>query len=146
MSSTLYTYEYFVDQIPHTDEFSRQRSKPRLSIFDGEIRAWVQRVCDSHIPPVLIDADKPLFYLRKACNRENGFSLVGHEVSQDVMTAFALWRAGYIKISTVVNRARHIGEEGITHNKKLFDGVYKRITLDLFTDEDCSLQDFVIKL
>ena len=143
MKGMLYEYESFVDQIPHTEEFSKQRSKPGTSFMAPEISAWaqsliakrtlMQKTPGKRLFPTNVDR-----YIKERFRRNRFIP------SQDLTTGFCLWIAGYIKIRTVVNRARHIGEIGITVDKERFDEVYDQIKLDDFSHEDDALRYFSI--
>lgn len=144
MNPLLYEYELFIDQIPHTQEYQRQRSKPATSPMGPIIRDWIRNKLITHIP-TLNTSEKKAFpcdvgdTIKHCCFAEN------FQPNQDIMTGISLWMAGYTKIGTVVNRARHIGEEGITCDKKMFDEHYKEIKLDNFTKRDMNLVEFVVE-
>lgn len=141
--SILYRYESFVDQIPQSEEFDKQRSKPSLSFVAPDIRSWIRTLIPQQIPRIQMPGKKIFpstsnFYLKKR------YALEDFSVSQDTTTGFALWATGYLKIKTVVNRARHIGEEGITVNKEVFDKMFHAIILDTFPHRDRIIQDFAL--
>jgi hypothetical protein len=143
MKSILYTYELFVDQIPHSDQCSLHRSKPGKSNMAPSIRAWVKELMSKRQPPVK-RSDKAIFPSNSDIIGQHSYSSDELQLNQDIMTSFALWMAGYIKIRTIVNRAVHIGEEGISTDKDNFQSVFMPIKLDCFASEDFSLQDFTI--
>ncbi|MDQ0883805.1 hypothetical protein QFZ73_004816 [Peribacillus sp. V2I11] len=136
----LYEYETrFVDKIPWTEDFFKERSKPSLSSVGSDIRTWVKHIIDIQGPK--LDKEGP--YFKTNIDLRAIFASINYDITnQDVMTGFALWMAGYVKIETVVNRARHIGKYGITVDEKLFKLLHHdKITLDHF-DEDATLTDF----
>ncbi len=146
----LYDYEKFIDMIPHSPEFDKARSKPGFWKDASKVRSWMRTLCSMKAQS---DSHFPLFHYRiepgKAIFPSFGtyktirdyYYLVGRpfSINEDCMTAFSLWMKGYLKIETVVNRLKHIGEIGITgaHNISL------RPSLDIF-HEDKELQDFII--
>lgn len=55
---------------------------------------------------------------------------------QDIETQFALFKAGYVKITTVVNRSRYIGKSGFSHTPAWWNRYhYDKIVLDCFEDD-----------
>lgn len=56
-------------------------------------------------------------------------------MSQDNITTFSIWLAGYTRLQTLVNRVIHIGKEGISSKNHLLD-----IQLDEFPEEEAWLQ------
>lgn len=141
--STLYAYEFFIDQIPHTDEFSRQRSKPGTSFVAEKIRAWARKLMTQR-NSMQRAAGKSLFKTNVDSYIDIRFASL-FEPNQDVMMGFALWMAGYTKIRTVVNRARHVGEVGISTDKDIFHEAFQAIKLDNFTKKDLKLYNFIVK-
>lgn len=136
----LYEYETaFIDKIPWSEEFYKERSKPGLSSLGPDIRAWVKRLIDTHDPKPAKEGP----HLKTNIDLRLMFAAMNYEITmQDLMTGFALWMAGYVKLETVVNRARHIGKYGVTVNEQVFHSLqHDRITLDHF-DEDATLTDF----
>ena len=150
IKSILYEYERFIDEIPHTEEFAKARSKPHCWVGAPKIYAWVTDLCSRKI-----EADKNFSHfqfhtvLGKALfpnvniyktirnhysKKQNSKKLVG--ISEDHITIFSLWIKGYMKIETVVNRLIHTGDEGITMNPKLIHlSKINDIKLDIF-DQD----------
>jgi hypothetical protein len=143
MSCFLYEYELFINQIPHTDHYQRERSKPGTSDIGPIIHNWIKTIALKH-PPLLKQPGKEIFpnnakhTIKRWCFSDK------FQPNQDMMTGLALMMAGYIKIGTIVNRARHIGHDGITCNQKIFDKKFKRIRLDTFTEIDENLCTFVL--
>lgn len=134
ISPFLYTYEGFVDQIPGSDDFNLARSKPGKSSMASTIHEWVKKVATHHS----VTNDYPSH--TEASIRS--FIQGGFHPNQDRMTGIALWLAGYIKITTVVNRVAHIGEIGISTNQEFFNRQYKRIMLDDFSETDRTIENF----
>lgn len=139
----MYEYESFVDQIPLTEEFSRQRSKPGDSFIGPEIRRWVDLISKNRKQPIVLPGLKLLNSMADVCIKRRIHS-GKFKANQDITTGFALWMAGYVKLHTVVNRAIHIGEEGITTDKLIFERKYKPMSLDDFSNEDRMFTDFVV--
>jgi hypothetical protein len=139
--SILYHYESFVDQIPQTEEFDKQRSKPSVSFIAPNIRSWMRTIMPERIPMLQIPGKK-IFPSTSDFSLQKRYAMEDFSVSQDTTTGFALWMAGYIKIRTVVNRARHVGEEGITVNKEIFDKTFQSIRLHAFPHRDRMIHDF----
>ena len=141
MSPFLYEYEkLFVDRIPQTEDSFIERSKPSLSHLGSEIRLWVKNQIKTHNPKPAGEGP----YFESNFDLGSVFSTLNKNViaNQDFMTGCSLWKAGYVKIETVVNRARHIGEHGITNNEKLFkECEFDKITLNNF-DEDNTISYF----
>ncbi len=140
MSPILYEYESrFIDAIPQTEEFFKQRSKPNLSDKVEEIRQWIWELINDR--PMKSFVDQRTFKTKRL-NYESIFTNKLFEPNQDHMTGFALWMAGLIKIQTVVNRAKHIGEVGLTCDNKSFKAhKFDKIILDGF-EEDHELTSF----
>jgi glycosyltransferase involved in cell wall biosynthesis len=142
ISPILYEYESrFIDAIPKTADFFLQRSKPGYSILAPEIRIWIKELIAHRHPKPVLDQKRqfkcvPLDY-------ESIFSSDTFEPNQDLMTGFALWMAGLIKVQTVVNRAQHIGRTGITINDQtLWEHFgFDKIILDEF-QTDANLLNF----
>lgn len=143
MKPFLYQYELFLDQIPQNDKFNKARSKPGFSSIAPSIRNWIKAILPTR-PPFRKKPGKKLFPSNSDHLINKYFSSDIFEPNQDAMTAFALWMAGYIKIRTVVNRAQHIGQEGITCNKAKYQKKFQPINLDYFTNQDLQLHQFVI--
>lgn len=62
---------------------------------------------------------------------------------QDIETHFALFKAGCVKITTVINRSRYIGKSGFSHTPEWWDQYhYDQVQLDCFGD-DASRTEFV---
>jgi len=124
--SILYGYENFVDQIPHTDEYARARSKPHLWKGADDIRQWAYDIVRSKtqkkvsLPSTLKSATKYLSRLN---------------LCEDEMMGFAFCIKDLVKITSVVNRVRHIGEHGISTNKGQYDRLYQNVHLDLFPED-----------
>jgi hypothetical protein len=53
--------------------------------------------------------------------------------SQDAITALALWRHGYARLTTRVSRAKYVGEEGFSFSPEMFEkmGFGEQNTLEL---------------
>lgn len=138
MKPILYEYESkFVDSIPKTDEFFKERSQPSLSKNVDKIRLWVQNLVKKKVK-------KPKQNNERIFKESNhGFSMFSSDKflpNQDNLTALSLWLVDYIKIQTVVNRAIHIGENGLSFDEKLFkDYGYAKIVLDNFNEDSKSI-------
>lgn len=64
--------------------------------------------------------------------------------NQDNLLAIALFMKDYVKAETVVNRAKHIGEHGITYNPEKFkEHKHAIVALNIF-DEDKNINNFEI--
>lgn len=142
MKSTLYTYEaLFVDPIPHTDTFARERSKPELIYLD-QIKSWAKKLIATQPRPRLQQARRKVFPDIYANTFKKLFLGPGVGGNQDNILGFALWLAGYMKIQTVVNRVKHIGEIGISFGPNMHnEWGQDTITLDYF-EEDTKIKDF----
>lgn len=140
MKPILYEYEVrFVDKIPLTDEFAKERSQPGFSKYAKNIRDWVRALM--HHRATIKKGDKQLF------PEGDGSKVIERSkimTNQDVMMALSLWLAGYIKLQTIVNRAKHIGEFGLTYTPKLFEQwKHSQVKLDIFK-EDATLKEFKV--
>lgn len=62
---------------------------------------------------------------------------------QDGLLAFCLYKKGYIKITTLVNRCMNIGRYGAHSNSDAYDTVVSGVTFDIF-EADKNLKKFVI--
>ncbi len=138
----LYEFEArFINKIPWEDEFFKERSKPGLSSMGASIRAWVKQLLEAGTPRQI--QGSPLLKMNvdvRSLIAANNYDVT----SQDLMTGLALWLAGYVKIETVVNRARHIGEHGVTVDEELFQLLaHDRISLEDF-EEDALLTEFQV--
>ena len=53
--------------------------------------------------------------------------------SQDAITALALWRYGYARLTTRVSRAKYVGQEGFSFSPEMFEkmGFGEQNTLEL---------------
>ncbi len=143
MKPILYEYESFVDQIPYTQDCARGRSKPGESLMAQPIRAWVKNLIAQR-KPMVEAAGKHCIPTTVDAWFNNTFCAETFQPNQDVMTIFSLLMAGYIKVRTIVNRARHIGAEGLSTNKDEFNNVFKNIKFDNFVAEDIALHDFTL--
>ena len=144
----LYGYEKFIDKVPHTEKYAKARSV--TDVWEGapKIRAWVRNLC---LKKVQINKKFPMLQFRTQQGKaifpclniykdiSAYFCSAGSfGVNEDRIMAFSLWMKGYIKIETVVNRARHIGEVGVTGTH------YNSIKTNVDTfDEDKNLKDFL---
>jgi hypothetical protein len=138
----LYEYESrFVDAIPCTDDFFQARSRPALWNRAEEIRAWVRGLIEQKLP---IKRDERELFVDTKVDFKNYFCSIAFEPNEDIIMAFALWLFNYVKIKTVVNRVKHIGEIGITYDPKLYAKMkHNQIQLDNF-QEDAFLDSFQV--
>ncbi len=151
----LYKYEKFIDEIPHTEEFAKARSKPYYWIDAPKIRTWLRSLCAEKIQS---DKNSPWLKFRTEPDKQvfpasNVYKAIGDEfsstepyhINEDSLTAFSLWLKGYMKIETIVNRVIHIGDEGITVDPKLIQQIgIHHVKLDIF-EEDAQLKNFIVK-
>lgn len=135
ISPILYEYESrFIDTLPQSPQFFKQRSKPGLSNLAPEIRQWIKKLIKQRqVSPLFPDRQFRVLPI----DLESFFSSDAFEPNQDLMTGFALWMAGMIKVQTIVNRAKHIGEIGITFTNDIQwrDFGFDKITLDEFEED-----------
>ncbi|MFB9324531.1 glycosyltransferase [Paenibacillus aurantiacus] len=136
----LYHYETFIDQIPLTEDYDIQRSKPGRSPVGPAIRAWVKGLIETTQHDSANDDQQAKVQL----DMRSQFAEIDYNItSQDLMTGFALWMTGYVRLETVVNRVKHIGMHGVTVDETLFHNFrMHQISLDSF-DQDALLTDFV---
>ncbi len=138
MSTYLYEFEKFIDLIPQTDEFARQRSRPVFWEHKQQIVDWALSLVKQKNNKLEKNGKKRIF---KSKDLESIFLRIAP--CQDVMMAFSLWMAGYVKVQTVVNRIHHIGEIGTGCNEKLYKRLNKKTRLDNF-DCDSFLKSFKV--
>lgn len=142
IKAVLYEYESrFVDAIPQTDEFFKERSRPSLWTGANDIRKWLRTLLKTRLP--LKISDKKLFVDNKVDIRPK-LDANNFEPNGDLMFGFALWMKHYVKIKTTVNRAKHIGEVGITFDHHFYQEMkHNKINLDNF-EEDAILSNFEV--
>jgi hypothetical protein len=140
MKPVLYEYETrFVDKIPLTDEFAKERSQPGYSKYAKDIRAWARSLLRHRA--TITKGDKQIFPEGDS-KLTKWFKQSKFMTNQDVMMGLSLWLAGYIKLQTIVNRAMHIGEVGLTYTPELFElWKHSQVKLDIFK-EDATLKEF----
>lgn len=138
----LYQFESFVNLIPDTSEYDVQRSKPAKDPeVSFKIKFWLKHYLK------WIKKQKNMFDLSRAIKAKRLTRIkerahAAHfEPCQDAMTGIALYTNGYVKLRTVVNRALHIGEEGISFTKEKFSSSHVNNTLEIF-EEDVEIKDF----
>lgn len=126
----LYTFEKYIDTIPL--KYKKERSRPEFSSLDKHIREWVK---DSvkHKKKIFKSGDYISAYSKK---HEKAFLSKKFKPNIDHVMGFALYMNNLIKLKTVVNRALHIGVEGITTNTVLFNNwKYNAMKLDCFAED-----------
>jgi hypothetical protein len=75
-------------------------------------------------------------------NAEAGFLHPHTATGNDAIHALAMWKAGLVRLCTVVNRALPIGREGLHGTSDYFEAMeLHRVTLDVF-EEDRALSEF----
>ncbi len=138
----LYQFETFVNLIPDTSEYDLQRSKPaKHPEVSFKIKFWLKHYLKS------IRKQKNLFDATKSIKAKRLIRIIERahsahfEPCQDAMTGIALYTNGYVKLRTAVNRAVHIGEEGISFTKEKFDSTHVNSSLEIF-NEDFEIKDF----
>ena len=136
ISPILYMFENFVDQIPHTPEYDKQRSKPYLWQGMKDIREWVHTLVNAKTK----SPDNPHTLISKLSLR-NFFLAPNFAAAQDVMMGFSFYMEDLIKLQPIVNRVLHIGKHGITTNEERYDRLYKPMKLDVY-EEDKTLLSF----
>ena len=67
--------------------------------------------------------------------------------SQDAITALALWRHGYARLTTRVSRAKYVGQEGFSFSPEMFEkmGFGQQNTLEL-SEFDAAPKTFMLAL
>lgn len=137
----MYTFEDFVDQIPHTDEYAKQRSKPALWHGMQEIRQWVHSMVEEKIQQKQIIGPSSL---ASKLSLTNEFLSPQFLAAQDVIMGFAFYMCDLIKLQSIVNRVIHIGAHGISTNEELYNVHYKAMNLDIF-ERDKFLKNFLLQ-
>ncbi len=152
----LYEYESFLDEIPHTEEFARARSKVESWKDAWKIKAWIKSLVQqklvartqgtTNFPELLRlrEKDKKAFSCPHTYKAIEGlYTSKECWIELDNMMALILWMADYVKIETVVNRAIHVGnDEGISMHPGLVQQLgLDRMKLDVF-DQDKYLFTF----
>lgn len=119
--------------------FNTQRSRPGCSELAPLIRQWMKHLIKhKHVIPTYNERH----FKTAIMNYESIFSSDDFAPNQDLMTGFALWMAGISKVQTVVNRAVHIGKNGITINENLWNIFgFDKIILDEF-EQDQQITEF----
>lgn len=103
-----YLYEYeklFVDPLLDNPLMAKARSKPECGPFKEAIWTWHQKILNSKLSPLFLDHERclpPKIVLPK----------VYYIYNQDMLTAYFLAKKGLIRLQTIVNHAKHIGENG----------------------------------
>lgn len=138
----LYEYEErFVDTIPFTDDFLQERSRPALGAQVQEIRTWIRTLVKKKSEN---QRDEREVFIDNTVNLRNYFCNTPFEPNGDIIFGFALWLLGYVKMQTVVNRAKHVGKIGVTYDSKLYVKMkHNRIKLSNF-QEDAFLNSFKV--
>lgn len=137
----LYTYESFIDEIPSTEEFDKARSKPSFWFGAEKIRQWIYGIVNGKKDPGIHQGSE---FLASRYNKlfRDFFKRRNLQPNQDNLMGLSFFMNDLIKLSTVVNRAIHIGAEGISFNQDLFiKHNYHKIILDTFT-QDCQITKF----
>ncbi len=130
-----YKYEKFIDDMPTTEEYMKIRSQP----WKGKkamkpIREWVNRITRDKIEDDGVDLKSKLNLRPKFLDRN-------FLACQDVILGFSFYMHDLVKLCSVVNRAIHIGENGISTTKRSFAKKFATIRLDEF-EKDESLSSF----
>jgi hypothetical protein len=146
IKNVLYTYETrFINTIPHSAAYAKARSKPSEWIGAPRIRSWIMSIASQRRNAQ--NNNKKIFSASTLqWNLEQNFCSRQHfnlgNINQDSMMAFCLWMAGYIKIETVVNRAKHIGDYGVNITPTVSQNLgINKVKLDTFS-EDQKLTSF----
>lgn len=138
IKTILYTFEEFIDQIPR--ESFKERSKPFHWKDMPKIRKWVHALAKEKIFDKAHDSRHLQSKFRDGFKQS--FLKPDFLAAQDVMMGFALFMHDLVKLHSLVNRAIHIGVNGITSTANHFyANKLDKIMLDTF-DEDKDMQNF----
>lgn len=131
-----YEYEKFIDLIPKHNNTAR--SKPQNSKEINNIRNWARNLVNAKKTIKLKKSDNCIKSSFK--NLKAQFTAKKFHASQDNIMGMSLWYHDMVKIHSVVNRVSHIGEKGISTNKKSYESKYSRIKIDF----SCHKKDHMI--
>ena len=126
----LYTFEKYIDSIPL--KYSKERSRPEFSFLHKEIKDWVKHT---------VKSKKKKYHagdLISAYNKQHGHAFLSKKFMPNIdhIMGFALYMHDLIKLKTVVNRAIHIGIEGISTNNSIYTRwKYNAMVLDMFPED-----------
>jgi glycosyltransferase involved in cell wall biosynthesis len=132
----IYTYEKYIDTISLKN--SQARSRPEMASSSKEITSWVHHLV-KHKKEVYSQGALPSRYAKK-----HKAAILSKQFAPNIdhMLGFALYMNSIIKIKMVVNRAIHIGQEGISTDPSLFaQWRYAHMKLDTF-EQDKTLKKF----
>lgn len=141
----LFEFESYINNIiPDDDEHTLERSKPgRNELITQKMRTLIKKL-------IYTKGNNPLARFQMNPFPESSWGFIRRRMliqkfapCQDAVTAFALYCAGLVKIRTVVNRAIHRGEEGISFTSEKYKAQHAGLALDIF-DKDDELQDFIV--
>lgn len=135
--NTMYEFEKFIDMIPWSEEFDKQRSNPTFFKDVRLIQEWLKEKLKQR-KQLALNSNKDTF----ESDNIDYESMIVHNfpcLNQDRIMGIALWLHGLCKIETVVNRAQHIGKQGVTINQN--SDWTTGIHLDIFK-EDATLTEF----
>lgn len=138
ISPILYEFEKFIDQIPTSDQYEKERSKPFHWHGMPRIRQWVQSLVHAKLQTTPVTNPR---YLKSKLQLTREFLAPDFLAAQDVMMGFALYMNDLIKLHPLVNRAIHIGKYGISTNQQVYDNWYAKMRLDIF-EQDKEIKSF----
>jgi len=142
ISPILYKFEAFVDKVPKSEEYDAERSCLTWGEQMPRIKKWVEKLVarkkcrkkesDAHLYSRYEDEFKDFFLSSK------------FNAAIDVVLGLAFYVNDLVKLCTVVNRAIHIGEQGLNTDTYTFQQRgYHNVVLDQFP-EDKVLRKFCI--
>lgn len=71
-------------------------------------------------------------------------SPASHRTGQDFEMRLALWKAGLIKLTTLVSRAVYIGANGTSHNQNNYDLLGYNVHTNIRYNKDSNIQKFIL--
>ncbi len=132
----LYRFEKYIDAIP--TKYKKERSRPEFSFLHKEIKDWVKNTVKSKKKKGSL-GDLVSAYSKQ---HQKAFLCKKFTTNIDHIMGFTLYMHNLIKLKTVVNRAIHIGVEGISTNNRIYNRwKYNTMVLDMFP-EDSSKKSF----
>ncbi len=139
IKSSIFRYECFIDQIPVTDNYEKARSKPDIWEGAEDIQKWIynsihgKKESINRAPRILESIYKHVF--------RNSFLSICLPY-EDIVMGLSFYLKDLVKLRAIVNRAVHIGREGISELSAFeMDSLDDKLKLDSIED-DASIEDF----
>jgi len=120
---TLYDYEKFIDQIPHTNIYNRERSKPIVWEQASLILDWMRELVTHKMPN---SSCSHILHSEYLSFFENIY-LNENSPNEDIIMGLAFFLNDLVKLRSIVNRAITIGKEGISEDSLVEANIYDKI-------------------